>query len=240
MNKIHSHVTKGFTLIELLIVVAIIAILAAIAVPNFLEAQTRSKVSRTLSDMRTIRTGIELYGLDNNKYPETDKGIGPSANDVGTPVAPPGVSTIFSTVPLRGKRSILRITTPIAYLTSLPSSVWKETYSAAAGDYKIASVFKTFLYVDKRVSPFQPEGSIVNGANEEYENDRRAYIRQGVISTASDLAEGSWSLKSVGPDAVDNRAGNNPGARIYDPTNGTVSEGDIVIFSDKSSSSVSN
>ena len=60
---------KGFTLIELLIVVAIIAILAAIAVPNFLEAQVRSKVSRTRSDVRTIATGLESYAVDNNHYP---------------------------------------------------------------------------------------------------------------------------------------------------------------------------
>lgn len=60
---------KAFTLIELLIVVAIIAILAAIAVPNFLEAQTRAKVSRVVADMRTIQVGLESYAVDNNKYP---------------------------------------------------------------------------------------------------------------------------------------------------------------------------
>lgn len=60
---------RAFTLIELLIVVAIIAILAAIAVPNFLEAQTRAKVSRVKSDLRTITTAIQSYAVDNNAYP---------------------------------------------------------------------------------------------------------------------------------------------------------------------------
>ncbi len=60
---------KGFTLIELLIVVAIIAILAAIAVPNFLEAQTRSRVSRVQADMRSAATALESYHIDHNAYP---------------------------------------------------------------------------------------------------------------------------------------------------------------------------
>ena len=59
---------KCFTLIELLIVVAIIAILAAIAVPNFLEAQVRSKVARCKSDMRNLANALEAYFVDNNKY----------------------------------------------------------------------------------------------------------------------------------------------------------------------------
>jgi len=57
----------GFTLIELLIVVAIIAILAAIAVPNFLEAQTRAKVARVKNDFRTLATAIEAYSVDWNR-----------------------------------------------------------------------------------------------------------------------------------------------------------------------------
>ncbi len=59
----------GFTLIELLIVVAIIGILAAIAVPNFLNAQIRAKVSRVEADSRTLATALESYHLEFGNYP---------------------------------------------------------------------------------------------------------------------------------------------------------------------------
>lgn len=60
---------KAFTLIELLIVVAIIGILAAIAVPNFLNAQLRAKVSRVQSEMKSVSTAYQMYFLDNNAFP---------------------------------------------------------------------------------------------------------------------------------------------------------------------------
>ena len=60
---------KGFTLIELLIVVAIIGIIAAIAIPNLLNAIDRSKQKRTMMDMRSVGVACEEYSIDNNFYP---------------------------------------------------------------------------------------------------------------------------------------------------------------------------
>ncbi len=60
---------RGFTLIELLIVVAIISILAAIAIPNILQAQRRARYSRAASETKTATTNAMLYGVDKGRYP---------------------------------------------------------------------------------------------------------------------------------------------------------------------------
>ena len=99
----NNRLVKAFTLIELLIVVAIIAILAAIAVPNFLEAQTRAKVSRVKADMRSMATGLETYVLDNNTYVYQNK--------LSRAVRMLNVNT----------ETLERLTTPIAYLNGITS-----------------------------------------------------------------------------------------------------------------------
>ena len=63
---------KGFTLIELLIVVAIIGIIAAIAIPNLLNAIDRGKQKRTMADVRSLGTAVESYAVDNNFYPKVN------------------------------------------------------------------------------------------------------------------------------------------------------------------------
>ena len=57
----------GFTLVEIMIVVAIIALLAAIAVPGFLRARKRAQASRILNDLRLIDSAVDQYAIENNK-----------------------------------------------------------------------------------------------------------------------------------------------------------------------------
>ena len=66
LNKLNK-VRGGFTLVEIMIVVAIIALLAAIAVPGFLRARKRSEASRILNDLRLIDSAIDQYAIENNK-----------------------------------------------------------------------------------------------------------------------------------------------------------------------------
>lgn len=67
MFKKSNKLRAGFTLVEIMIVVAIIALLAAIAVPGFLRARKRSQASRVVNDLRLIDAAVDQYAIENNK-----------------------------------------------------------------------------------------------------------------------------------------------------------------------------
>jgi prepilin-type N-terminal cleavage/methylation domain-containing protein len=140
---------RGFTLIELLIVVAIIAILAAIAVPNFLEAQTRAKVSRAKADMRSLAAGIESYATDYNYYPLNGVllvggGIqNPQTNGIGAPAH---------------KFLYEALTTPVAYVTSLPADPFAAftVTSEAWRPFFVRYFYTNFDWFTKVTEPTPP------------------------------------------------------------------------------------
>ncbi len=222
---------RGFTLIELLIVVAIIAILAAIAVPNFLEAQTRSKVSRARSDMRNLSTGIEAYFIDYNQYPAATAQADLTHDwDLLQDATNPQYrgSTFarknFQSVANPGPNSL---TTPVAFL----SSIFDDPFAATRG--------LSFRYwTDGRgwiVGSYGPNSNENQGGNLRWDDIQmqNGYARlvgprrDGGIETVYNSAESQPSQLLLAGASTSGAAGGPGGAFTYDPTNGTTSPGDL-------------
>ncbi|MBN1902296.1 prepilin-type N-terminal cleavage/methylation domain-containing protein [Candidatus Sumerlaeota bacterium] len=199
---------KAFTLIELLIVVAIIAILAAIAVPNFLEAQVRSKVSRVKSDIRSVITALEAYRVDTNKYPPCMSIIEPTVNPAdiisgggSSPVNPP----ILRLIPL---------TSPIAYITTIPQDAFNIKYTGW-GPPPVGTVIYYWGsdYLDLMIDASPPTHATIFA-----ETPENLWVKDNFVLLSFspdqdfDVVDGGW------PSTI----------QLYDPTNGTVSDGDIV------------
>lgn len=219
---------RGFTLIELLIVVAIIAILAGIAVPNFLEAQTRAKVARIKNDHRAISTALETYHIDHNVYPEQ----GDTTGDTAPTITDPG--RVWGR---DGQKPIAwRLSTPIAYLTST-EAVFKDPFFNGFG--KASTVNDTRFY----------NYSGDYGRGRTYDASQDGSPAQFLALSAYLVNINGYHLRSRGPDTDYERrsdgwadyifyrgragAGSNGDggiAAVYDATNGTTSGGDIPRF----------
>jgi len=79
---------QGFTLLEIMVVVVIIGLLAAIVAPNFMGQIDTAAISRAKTDIRGIETALNLYRLDNFRYPSTTEGLQALVNNPGEAVAP--------------------------------------------------------------------------------------------------------------------------------------------------------
>ena len=123
---------KGFTLIELLIVVAIIGILAAIAVPNFLNAQTRAKTARSVSDIKMITTQVSILHMDRNLW------LIDGNDSDGTPKCSFDSNVFIGKQPSRTNIKVLQgdnhfngqiykpLTTPISYISAIPTDPFSQ------------------------------------------------------------------------------------------------------------------
>ena len=193
---------RAFTLIELLIVVAIIAILAAIAVPNFLEAQVRAKVSRAKADMRSVATGIESYRVDQNKYPVD--GVFFWLNGQPQPPSP-----------------LYIMTTPVAYLTSIPSDPFRNRQHVVWGPGGTPQPYIYFADLSWK--------DLQRAVHSDWPDKGHLWV---LITRGPDLVSNSGEYMLFGEELlVSLPAPTWEGIGmpcLYDATNGTLSPGDIV------------
>ncbi|MEI7635075.1 MAG: prepilin-type N-terminal cleavage/methylation domain-containing protein [bacterium] len=215
---------KGFTLIELLIVVAIIAILAAIAVPNFLEAQVRSKVSRARTDMRSVSIGLESYYVDNNQYPASARTgrLISSIGNVNSYILP--LNTQLAAIPSFAAQNTATtgnkmgtLTTPVSYMSSYAPDPFMDTKAAT---------FAYFADLSGGYIMWSPGPDA----------DQASYTQLGAPTGTPKVEDTSLKVytNSVAQPGTTLLSGYNQGytpassgGYTYDPTNGTVSAGDV-------------
>jgi len=204
---------------ELMVVVGIITILVSMAVPAMMTFHVRSKVARTLADMRTMRMALEAYASENNDYPLMR---GQVVSPDGTVVIPrvPRPAEDFYHPPGKppqpcggGFRTIpLELTTPMAYISNPPRDVFKYGRHFLNDGHGI-------------LIPVEFDTGYMRTLDYIYVNLEEFVAAKDPDYTQEQIGEfGKWMIFSVGPDTnLTDMKGNTP----YDPTNGTVSPGEI-------------
>ena len=212
---------KGFTLIELLIVVAIIGILAAIAVPNFLNAQTRAKVARSYADMKSIGTAIESHRLDNNAMlvdlwdDDYDWATDRLQNIFG------GAGYRSSQLQRTSQDVLAPLTTPVAYLGSVPDDPFIQQGGVDAHGGNTNITFKSYVYGDLEVKDADIGGFYIR-----YYNPKMNTTKEHGIEP---LKTFEWVLLGWGPDKQMRQDGT--WGLPYNSSNGLISIGDVIMRS---------
>jgi len=198
----------AFTLIELLIVVAIIGILAAIAVPNFLNAQIRAKVARVKSDLQTVGTACECYHLDHQGYPSK--------------VVSGGMGNWLSKD--MNAEMLDLLTTPVSYLNnSRLSDVFKPIVDGNTWNTKGYFQYHAYKHPNFAGTPLFKDCFIVFS----FGPDRRSSSLDWIFNL---IRGDNWTVQqalSVDPGWTNGYYNQPNGALVYSSSNGIVSRGDI-------------
>jgi prepilin-type N-terminal cleavage/methylation domain-containing protein len=211
--------SKGFTLIELLIVIAIILILIAIALPNFLEAQIRAKVTKSQGEIRSLGIAIESFRIEHRVllvdfWDESKDPIVSRERLLRWNFCSP--LNFDDTV--RNQRCILgNLTTPVAYIKQIPDDPFFGTVNETSA--RLNEVLAgTYFYGDNDEQIEDPDHNF-----EAYQSPFAEFLR------FRPLRPGNWILVGMGPDTIAEEADDARRRGFpYSPTNGTRSRGDIV------------
>lgn len=109
VNRLPTRAQRGFTLIEIMVVVVILGILAAIAVPRIMDRPDTARLAKAKQDVRVVESALKLYRLDNFQYPSTEQGLESLVN-----------KSNIQPVPKNWK--------PGGYLDRVPEDPWGNTY----------------------------------------------------------------------------------------------------------------
>lgn len=198
----------AFTLLELMVTVAILSILAAIALPNYREAQVRAQVSAAESNARTVLAALEVYATDHNAYPPT------------RPVFPHDPLGLFADVQLDQLRE------PVAYLSG-------GNLTDPFGDARMQNYFKQN---NPRWSSPNPTRSLLyynyRDLADSWHMPCLALNGAAIVSLGPGRTDSLGAYRPFGMDCFGlmyeySNMVHHPVNTVYDPTNGLLSDGDI-------------